>query len=1211
MTKRRIIKWLAGVGALCIILVLGLALLLPRVLDSQTVRDRIRAFLLTKTNGNIIIGNIDLTWLPRPAVVVRGASFAFGDNISGKIQSIEVYPSILELLMGRLEVSQAKVASPALAVHLPEPAKEPFNLDELEGQIRSLIASFAAEIPGMIVTVSGGSVEVKIGDRPPVVITELDGRLVAPPGKMQLQISSRANVFDSLRVEESIAGDTLATNGSIKINRLRLRESIASFFPRPDQYVEDGEISLDVMLTSVGLKKIKAEIDGKVPSLVLVRGDRKTAIEGLTFKGVISRDEGIVSAAIQRLDLVSPRLSATGELTFDPAASTLRLKLAGQDVDVSGVRETALKIAEDIGIVEDVFQHVRGGQMPEISFQASGRSFAELGKNIDVAGALRGGNIFASVLGIDLDDVNGQFVVSRGILEAKQFSARSGKIQGREGTLRLGLEGKNAPFHLDIMVDADAAELHSLLFRVFKDDGLRKELSRVRNIEGDLSGQLVIGEKIDSLSARVSILKAALKGSYDSIPYPISIKEGRFNYGENKIALEGVSGAVGLSSFSELTGSLNYNDPRQIEISSAKFSLDVGQSKNLLKDFEMLQKELRDIDFARGKLNVTSLFLKGPLDEPSRWDFNSTGTFGNIAMKHAKLPAVMNLSGGTFNATPARLTISNVKVNLLDASLTLDGSLESPNKAPLGLEAVATGTIGAAMTGWLSREMELPKQLMLRSPLQVTKSRVLWKQGGDVAFQGNLTVAGGPRLSLDLVRGLQAVEAKEILVTDGGQSARMTLSLKKDNFAFSFNGALYQETLNRIFQVAPLEGSLIQGDIEVSVYDETPLRFNARGRLAGRGLRLPLNEESTIVEFFFLEADQDAVNVRSANLRWRESQLSFMGKLFAETKALRLDMDVSADRVVWEEVSQIVEGGGDRKNDSEGLLGLALPPVQGTVRLKTDRFTFAGFSWNPFQATASLSPDEIKGTIERAEVCGIGTTGSVDFTHGEIGLDLSLAVTDGRLGSTSLCLTENRHAINGGYSLQAHVAGQGTPENLFRTLRGEFEFRARDGQFAESPTSDTPLEATFDYLNRTGDFNLAFPDLDRESFPFQSIRTRGRVEGETLVSDELIIQSSLFIITGRGRVDLNRKQIEATGLVTARLPGDTITRRIPIIGSLLGGSIVGIPVRVTGSLEQPDVTYLSPSAVGAELLNIPMRILGLPLEAIRLFTPKMREPEKR
>ena len=208
MTSRRIFKWLAGLGGLCVLLFLAAALLLPRILDSQAVKEKIRAFLLTRMNGNVAIENIDLKWLPRPAVVVRGASLAFADKVSGKIQSLAVYPSMLGLLRGDLEISRVEAASPALSVHLPEPAEEPFNIDEIEGQIRSLLTALAAEIPGMIVTVSGGSAEVRIGDRPPVVITDLDGRFRAPPGDMDLQISSRANVFDSLRVEGRVSGDT-------------------------------------------------------------------------------------------------------------------------------------------------------------------------------------------------------------------------------------------------------------------------------------------------------------------------------------------------------------------------------------------------------------------------------------------------------------------------------------------------------------------------------------------------------------------------------------------------------------------------------------------------------------------------------------------------------------------------------------------------------------------------------------------------------------------------------------------------------------------------------------------------------------------------------------------------------------------------------------------------------------------------------------------
>ena len=82
MTKWRIIKWLAVLGALCVILLFAAALLLPRIVDSQAARERIRAFLLTRTNGNVAIENIDLAWLPRPVVVVRGASLAFAHGFN-------------------------------------------------------------------------------------------------------------------------------------------------------------------------------------------------------------------------------------------------------------------------------------------------------------------------------------------------------------------------------------------------------------------------------------------------------------------------------------------------------------------------------------------------------------------------------------------------------------------------------------------------------------------------------------------------------------------------------------------------------------------------------------------------------------------------------------------------------------------------------------------------------------------------------------------------------------------------------------------------------------------------------------------------------------------------------------------------------------------------------------------------------------------------
>ena len=175
-----------------------------------------------------------------------------------------------------------------------------------------------------------------------------------------------------------------------------------------------------------------------------------------------------------------------------------------------------------------------------------------------------------------------------------------------------------------------------------------------------------------------------------------------------------------------------------------------------------------------------------------------------------------------------------------------------------------------------------------------------------------------------------------------------------------------------------------------------------------------------------------------------------------------------------------------------------------------------------------------------------------------------------------------------------------------RSLAGEFEFKARDGQFVQAPTVETVIESTFDYLNQSGDFEIAFPDLHREAFPFQLASARGRVDGLTLFLDDVAVEASRLSLGGSGRLDFENSTIDARGVVSYRIPGGSLTGRIPVVGSILSGEALGIPVRVSGPLANPDVRYLSAADVGDAILSIPMRILGLPRDAIRMFTPGMR-----
>ena len=330
-----------------------------------------------------------------------------------------------------------------------------------------------------------------------------------------------------------------------------------------------------------------------------------------------------------------------------------------------------------------------------------------------------------------------------------------------------------------------------------------------------------------------------------------------------------------------------------------------------------------------------------------------------------------------------------------------------------------------------------------------------------------------------------------------------------------------------------------------------------------------------------------------------------MGKLAAAQESLQVDMDVAADRLVWEEFSAIVGSGDSQGNKSKA--DVQLPTLVGVIRLKTDNFVVGGLSWNPLRVTAGLTANGITGEVEDSVVCGIRTTGSFAVQENDqIDVDVRLSVRDGDLDLTSRCLSSDKSNVSGTYSLNARLTGSGNRERLAQTLSGGFDFVAREGKFIRSPG----IDATFDYLNASGDFKVAFPDLTNAAMPYSLISGKGTVAGQSVFASELIIEASPYAITAQGKADFERNSIEGKGLVTVLLPADKILKNIPLIGSIVSGSIVGIPVSVSGSLERPEVSYLSPAALGAEIINIPLRILKLPLGMLQIFTPLRPETEK-
>jgi hypothetical protein len=96
-------------------------------------------------------------------------------------------------------------------------------------------------------------------------------------------------------------------------------------------------------------------------------------------------------------------------------------------------------------------------------------------------------------------------------------------------------------------------------------------------------------------------------------------------------------------------------------------------------------------------------------------------------------------------------------------------------------------------------------------------------------------------------------------------------------------------------------------------------------------------------------------------------------------------------------------------------------------------------------------------------------------------------------------------------------------------------------------------------------------------------------------------------MVGSGNINLPGMTMDLTLLAAPFTTVDAVVKHIPLIGEILGGTLITIPVRIKGPLSGPEVTTLPISAIGKGLLGMMTRTLTLPFKIIEPIIPKGRQ----
>lgn len=1196
--RKKIIYWFAGIIVILTVLILALSLLLQQFINVESARAKIVDSLSKTFNGNIYIKKVELFFFPRPYIKIHQAQISIQKKANGKIKLLKIYPKLFPLFAGDIQISKIHAEYPDLFIRLPE-RREKLSLVDIENKLSTAINILKEKAPGIDISIKRGTLNLNQNQATNLLFQNINAQIGSPPWDLKYTITACLDDSD-FALSGRLDPKNFKGKGSIYLKNFRVHKVAGLFLLDDINYIKDSIVNLKVSFQTEGIGTLQAHIEGSIPNIVPQRNNQKLILKINETKASLEINNEKTLLTIDKLSIDKPHITLTGSLNINKLNPKIYLFLKGTDIDVNELRNSALVIASDIPIVRDVSKYVIDGRVPSISFYTKGTSLDDLGKteNIYIKGTMLEGNIFIPGPDLAFKSVNGDCVITKGILNGSQLYAYLNNARLSEGVLKVGLEGEDAPFHLDTLANINLTELLSLLKHIVKNDALLREFNLISEIEGIANGRVVLGETIDSVNVRFEVFDTKLHARYKRIPYSVEVKEGSFFYDSSKIIARNANFTLGSSSFSKFNSTLKLKEPYNFEISSQKSSLNLEELYNWSSSYNQVKNLLSNIKLLKGITLIELMNIKGPFINPEKWSFQIIGELENLKINSPFFPDTLIITGKRFELAPQKISFSKALVNIDNTSLSVSGFLKTNLKVIQKADISFNGTAGLSVLEWFKKLSKLPPKLKFPYSLFLSDARFTREETGILSFQSNMKIKDGPDISVDIYKTPKELLIKKVSLKDKKSDAKFSFNRQAKKIDFTFDGSLSGKTLDTFFSLPEFSIGLIKGVFQSEIQSDKSLRINSSGKIYGEKIVIPLKSDTPMkIEKLSLNADINGVKFETDSVKWQDNSLSLEGSLNSNEKGTIINMDVLADRLNWNNLKRIFEAANEDNKKADDLTKTEWKrSLQIIARVRSKGFIIERFWASPLHANISLAGGVLDTTITNANICYIPVSGKIKISQNNIETNLKISVSNQPLEPFITCIG-NKGLVTGKFDMQGEISSRSRHNALAKSLNGKVNFKAKNGRIYRYGT----IAKIFALLNVTEIFRGKLPDVTQEGFAYQSMSFEGQIRDGKLLLREGIIDGSSMEIVCEGNVDFVEKKIDMNLLVAPLKTVDFILRKIPLVRDITGRSLISIPVRVTGNLGNPDVNYLPLSSVGSGLLGIMEKTIKLPVKIIQPF----------
>jgi len=1197
MRKRPITKIFISIVAFAIILVF----FAPYLLKLERVRSHLTQELTLRLDSKVDIQSLTWQWFPIPSIILTNAKIS-NDRLEADLPETVLFPDWVGFSRGKLGIGQVIFRHPS--VH-----------------IKSLKISERHRIlPSTTLVIRDGSILLDLGSALPRLHTrhlkfsDIGAKIKIESDKIGISMACIPTYARSLRAKGYFMPSKHSYELAIVSKGLKLHKILAGLLKGYPITPIDSDLNIGAMVTGTGLREITASIKGDASYLKIRSHGKKMSFSFDHADLGIKKQGGQLTVSVNKLGLTDPKLTLSGIVERHGVASgkgLWHIDLKGKNIDLSGVRDKVLALFGGNKVADLVCGIVLGGKAREARYVFNGdvSAFQRL-KSMIITADVDGAPIHVPEVKLDLRDARGKIKIQDGILTGHDLSAKLGNSVGKNGSLELGLVGKNKVFKLDLALDADLSKLPPLLHRLVNSEGFRDELARFSKVKGTASGNLILGNKLDNITVRVEVSDVNGEAYYQRISWPINIKKGQLQIFPKGVEWNGIQGTVGPNIVHNTDGLVRWEDHTvYLEIKRLDALLDSAPLFLELEGYPEVKKALSKVLLSvNGPLELRNSWFKGPTGEPLKWKYGMDVHAKGLDFQSPLLPGASHVREASAQVDQERVQISCCDMQLSDQDISLMGNLRHKNWQDWRGWLDISGTVRQGISSWVKTKEWIPDLYFPHVPCTLDHLRVAWDQD-TVDVKGKISskkVQEKPtEVRLDLSSRPKDFFLRNLTITGPKENATFSLQeIPGKKLAIEWKGYLDRDGLNEVLEKNRLLSGYIKGLCDLKVGDRDPGHCKGLIEASGLnwywGLKRPLE-----IRHAYLAGKESRVDIKDLYVGMDGESIHSRGQVSFSRHNVDLDLDLRSSFLSWEKLSGLIKSynqeppsHGHRPNSATS----SPLSVTGRIGFNLDKFGYSHYTWHSIAGQIRLFPQgKTSVSISSGTICSINTTGNWRSWPAPGIANISICSNPSKkpvFQEVLPCLGIEKGLIEGTFTINARLKGMPG-----KWQGGKVELQSVNGKIERM----TLLSKIFSILNVMDLFSKkGISDILKSGLFYSRMGVEGVVKDNNLVINKAIIKGKGLNFFASGNVDMGKADMDIDMLVSPFKTIDTLVSKVPILGRVIGGkdaSVIAIPVKIKGQIRDPKVTVLPPDAVGKAMIDLVLGTLKLPFKILSPILP--------